>query len=179
MLWTVEIAPKEGMPDPIGDGVRADIRDLGIRGVEKVVAAKLYYVEGELREEEIRRIGSDLLADRVTEAFAINSSLQEDDDDVHVVQVVRKPGVMDTVAITTMEAIEDLGLKAENVSTGRKYYIHGRIDVSQVEYISRKLLANDSIEKALIGGGCAYEPVREIRYDFELVEVGVLVIEKT
>jgi len=174
MLWTVEITPKEGMPDPIGNGVRADIRDLGITGVEKVVAAKLYYVEGELRQEEIRRIGSDLLADRVTETFAINSSLQENDDGVHIVQVVRKPGVMDTVAVTTMEAIQDLGLKAENVSTGRKYYIHGRIDGNQVEYISRKLLANDSIEKALIGGGCAYEPVREIRYDFELVEVEVV-----
>jgi len=173
MLWTVEIAPKPGMRDPIGEGVCADIRDLGVKGVEKVVAAKLYYVEGDLREEDIERIGGELLADRVIEGSAVNSSLHEEKDGVHVVQVVRKPGVMDPVANTTMEAIEDLGLRAENVSTGRKYYIHGEIGESEVEYISRKLLANDSIEKVLIGGGSAYEPVREIRYDFKPVELEV------
>lgn len=174
MLWTVEIAAKPGMPDPMGEGVCADIKDLGVKGVEKVTAAKLYYVEGELREEDVRRIGRELLADRVTERFAVNSSLEMEEDGVHVVQVVRKPGVMDPVAITTTEAIEDLGLRAENVSTGRKYYIHGRIGEKEVEYVSRKLLANDSIERALIGAGSAYEPVRDIRYEFKRVEVDVL-----
>ncbi len=174
MLWTVEISPRPGTPDPIGAGVAADIRDLGVEGVERVTAAKLYYIEGELEEAEVRRIAEELLADRVIERYAINSDTQPAEDGVEVVQVVRKPGVMDPVALTTMEAISDLGLRADNVSTGRKYYIRGRVGREEVEYVSRKLLANDSVERFLIGRGSAYEPVREISYGFRRVEVELL-----
>ena len=66
MLWRVEVYNKERAGD---SGIRKDIEDLGIKGVESVEVVQVYIIEGDVRKPEIKRIASELLTDPVTQDF--------------------------------------------------------------------------------------------------------------
>jgi phosphoribosylformylglycinamidine synthase len=50
-----------------------------------------------------------------------------------------------------MTAVADMGVKADNVRTARKYVMLGEISQKQTETIANKILANDCIEDCVIG----------------------------
>jgi phosphoribosylformylglycinamidine synthase II len=50
-----------------------------------------------------------------------------------------------------MTAVADMGVKADNVRTARKYVLLGEITQGQTQTIAKKLLANDCIEDCVIG----------------------------
>jgi phosphoribosylformylglycinamidine (FGAM) synthase PurS component len=56
MIWRVEIKNKTGIFDAAGEGVKKDILDLNISGVEAVNVIDIYILEGKISEPEIRRV---------------------------------------------------------------------------------------------------------------------------
>ena len=158
--WRFEIFNRSGLADVHGNSVLEDIKELGISSVEAVQSAKVFLIEADpstalgtgFDEGFARRLGKELLTDPVCEEYYIGRSgppagLAK----ATLIEVHLKSGVTDPVAESVMAAIVDMGIKANNVRTARKYILLGDISQSQTDTITKKILANDCIEDVVIG----------------------------
>ncbi|MDE0314591.1 MAG: phosphoribosylformylglycinamidine synthase subunit PurS [Candidatus Poribacteria bacterium] len=143
--WKVEIFYKPEVPDTIGQGILEDIADLGISGVDSVKTATVYWIEGSLNSHTIERIGTELLADPITQLFTSNADNEKIKD--WTVEVQFKPGVTDAVGDSTVKGIRDLGIEGvETVRTGQKFWLSGTLSAEIIESIAQRLLMNDVIQ---------------------------------
>ncbi len=194
MIHRVEIVPL-GQADPVGAGAANEIRLLGIDSVRQVSAGRVFLIEGELSEDQVRRIASDLLADPVVEQFHVGPTRldgkpspgpgekgdsppfqrTQKGDSPLLVEVFPKPGVMDPVALSTEKAIAEMGLTVQTVRTGRIYRIAstGPLTDAQVRTILTRVLANDCIEQATVGSIGAAPPPHAPEHEFQLVRVPI------
>lgn len=143
--WKVEVSYKPDITDAVGKGILEDITDLGISGVESVRTAIIYWIEGTLEFDEINRIGTELLADPITQVFYLNTKNENTKD--WTVEVSFKPGVTDAVGDSTVKGINDIGISGVNeVRTGQKFWLSGSLNADIIETISQRLLMNDVIQ---------------------------------
>ncbi len=184
MLWEVDIYPAEGQPDLFARRVETSAADLGLADDLTVSSARGYLIQGPLDARQVTRIADELLADRVVERTVVaavangngNGSLTSPPGgDQRLIHVLPKPGVMDPVAQSALEAIADFEIPAEAVRTLKKYWIGGLSDET-LDVLCAKILANDAIEQVIVGPldfdrlevGSAYEfepltvPIREM-----------------
>jgi len=167
MVHRVEIRPKDGISDPIAEGIGHQIAELGIDRVTAVRSARLFFLAGELTAEDARRVGRDLLIDPVIEQLQMGTAPA---GGAAVIEVHRKAGVMDPVAASVEKAIADMGLAVSSVRTARRYELVGDISGPQREDIARKLLANAVIEDVHF---TSYTPpeVHGEKYELRVIEV--------
>jgi phosphoribosylformylglycinamidine synthase len=148
-LFWIEVSVKARFPDPEGDRLEKDIRDIGIPTVKQARVSDVYLLEGELNEAEVIKIGQELLADPVVEDFSWGEgplSLLEGGD-THVIEVAYNPGVTDPVAGSVGKAIRDLSIATvTSVKTARKYSIRGDLSERDLQSIRDKLLVNSLIQ---------------------------------
>jgi len=173
MVYRVEVRLRDHFNDPHAEGIRAQIRELGIDSVEAVRFARLFFLAGELSGEDVGRVAEQLLADPVTERFTLGGSGSRPAGPAGcVVEVHLKPGVTDPVAASAETAIADMGLTVDSVRTGRRYELVGTVSDAQRAAIARRLLANDCIEDVHFD---AYTPpVRRLgQYRLEVREVPI------
>jgi len=159
MLWEVDIYPAPGQPDLMARRVAAAAVELGLAQDLAVAAARGYLIQGTLDGNEVARIARELLADGVVERTvvaplgnsagggALNRPPEGHDRLIHVIP---KPGVMDPVAQSALEAIADFDIPADAVRTLKKYWIGGLSD-AQLAPLCSKILANDAIEQVIVG----------------------------
>ena len=149
MQWKIEVGYKPTATDAMGEGIKKDIEDLGITGVDYVKTLQLYMIEGDLSEPDVKSICENLLTDRITQDFEYRGSLvRGDDSGAWLVEVTYKTGVTDPVGDSTVKGIKDLGISGvSSARTGRKYIIKGSLTKSDIELICKRLLANDVIQK--------------------------------
>ncbi|NLY03010.1 MAG: phosphoribosylformylglycinamidine synthase subunit PurL [Rhodopirellula sp.] len=155
MLWEVDIYPRAGHPDLIGNQVSADAADLGLADAPQVTAARGYLIQGDLSREQVARIANELLADGVVERTVVApvgdpSLVEAPEGRSHLIHVLPKPGVTDPVAQSALSAIADFGIEAQAVRTLKKYWITPLPD-EQIRLLSSKVLANDAIEQVIVG----------------------------
>ena len=174
MIHRVEIRPKDGFGDPHAEGVFVHVKELGIRSVTGVRSARLFFLAGELSAGEAEQVAAELLTDPVVEAYHVGSS---DGDGQAVIEVHRKPGVMDPVAASAEQAIRDMGLEIASVRTARRYELAGAVSDADRETIARKLLANPVIEDIRFE---AYTPpeVQTVAYELEILDVPLLDLDE-
>lgn len=143
--WKIEVSYKPEITDSIGNEILEDIADLGIDGVESVRTATIYWIEGTLNAEHIHRIGSELLADPITQLFNLTSEHGNTTD--WTVEVQFKPGVTDAVGDSTVKGIKDIGISQVNsVRTGKKFWLSGNLNEQIIKTIAQRLLMNDVIQ---------------------------------
>ena len=169
MVHRLEVRVRQQFNDPHAQGVLAQIRELGITSVSAVRSARLFFLTGELTDEQLHRIGAELLADPVTEEFRVGSS---DAAGWAVIEVHLKHGVMDPVAASAESAIRDMGLAVEAVRTARRYELQGRLGDEQLTLIARRLLANDCIEDVYFQAHTPPETHPQA-YELQLVEIPI------
>jgi phosphoribosylformylglycinamidine synthase subunit PurSL len=148
-LFRIEVSVKVGFPDPEGDKLEKDIRDIGITAVKQARVSDVYLLEGELNEAEVEKIGQELLADPVVEDFSWGEGplSRIEGGDVHVIEVAYNPGVTDPVAGSVSKAIQDLGIATvTSVKTARKYSFRGKLSEKSLQSICDKLLVNSLIQ---------------------------------
>ena len=97
--WKVEVFYKPEIPDTIGQGILEDISDLGISGVDSVRTATVYWIEGNVNSQTIERIGTELLADPITQTFTFDNENENAKD--WTIEVQFKPGVVPSKASQT------------------------------------------------------------------------------
>ena len=172
MLWRVEVCDKDHGFD---SGVKRDIEDLGIKGVESVEVAQVYIIKGDISRSGIKRIAGELLTDPVTQIYSFRSRPIVDRNarakNKTVVEVTYNAGVMDPVEESVKKGILDLGVKGvESVKTAKKYIIIGKISTGQLKTISEKLLFNKVIQHVVTGPD-SYNFKNPPQYHFKLLTV--------
>ena len=164
---------KKHQPDARGLGLVKDIHDLGITSVSYVRVVDIYWLDAELAQDKLELICSRLLADPVTQEYWYGEYPHLDgeaDPNQHSIEVAYNAGVTDPIEATICKALNDLGITGVRaIRTARRYLIDGRLDNSQLEAISSKLLVNPIIQHIV-----SDEPVgfpENPRYQFVLKEV--------
>lgn len=138
---------KNGLVDAIGDGLLPDIADLNIPGVDSARHITVYSIEGRLSQAKLQRMGAELLADPVSQAFAIGDPPGELTKGAWVVHVKYNHGVTDPAAESAQKGIADIGVTGvAGVTTSRIYLLRGRVSKQNVDAITRRLLANPVIQ---------------------------------
>ncbi len=177
MLWEVDIHPAEGQVDLTAHQVAVAATELGIARNLAVTTARGYLIQGNLDEAQIARLADELLTDRVVERSIVSQVGKgatvglpnrafhtagqaghqpevghgpHSNDNVLMIHVLPKPGVMDPVAMSTQAAIADFGMQAEVVRTLKKYWI-ANLPEDRLSLLCTKVLANDAIEQVIIG----------------------------
>ncbi|MFZ5833277.1 MAG: phosphoribosylformylglycinamidine synthase subunit PurL [Planctomycetota bacterium] len=175
MLWEVDIVPAEGQPDIAARQVTASAADLGIADGLTVAAARGFLIEGDLQADQVEVLARELLSDPVVERTVVapvddGRLIAARNGCSRVVHVLPKPGVMDPVAQSAAEAIEDFDLDADAVRTFKKYWI-GDLPDDRFKLLASKVLANDAIEQVIEGP----LPFRRLElgspYEFRLIAV--------
>ena len=150
--WRFEVFNQSGFSDVHGKSVQEDIKELGISSVQAVQSAKVFLIEADFDKNFAERVAQELLADPVCEEYYIGRSAAPAGlAKATLIEVHLKSGVTDPVADSVMAAVADMGVKADNVRTARKYVLLGEITQSQTDTIAKKLLSNDCIEDCVIG----------------------------
>ena len=201
-LWEIDLHPAPGEPDLIGFSVAAEAADMGL-GEIGVRAARGFLLQGNLDERQVNTLARELLADLVVERPVVGKvgderllypgggEVRGERSEVRnqqsverqLIHVLPKPGVTDPVADSALKAIADFEFNADAVCTLRKYWIDP-LPTEKLEWLVKKLLANDSIERVILGPlnlthidlGAPYEfqaeivPLRELA-DHDLVSL--------
>ncbi|MCX5682902.1 MAG: phosphoribosylformylglycinamidine synthase subunit PurS, partial [Planctomycetota bacterium] len=174
MEFEIEVTFKPGARDVHGQEVLRQVRDLGLSRVKSVESARLFYLDSDAPRADVERIARELLTDPVVEQYRISDGARAAADGRPVVVVRRKPGVMDPVAISTLQAVADMGLEAARCATARKYYFSGKPTRKDLETAARAVLANSCIEDIEF----ADQPTHVFRdappYQFKLISVPLL-----
>jgi len=170
-LSRVEVSVKPSLPDPRGEALKADIRDLGISTVQQIRVSDVYLLEGDLSRKELETICRQLLADPVVEDYSIGEA-PPTPQDAHAIEVAYNPGVMDPVEESVSKGIGDLGVKnTDSVKTAKRYYLSGKLSAGDIELISSKLLVNSVIQHVVTSGEKAALPPASYSFSLEKVEL--------
>jgi len=170
-LSRVEVSVKPSLPDPRGESLKADIRDLGIATVQQIRVSDVYLLEGDLSQKELETICRQLLADPVIEQYSTGEP-PPTPPDAHAVEVAYNPGVMDPVEESVSKGIGDLGVTTvTSVKTAKRYYLSGRLSAGDIELISTKLLVNSVIQHVVTGGEKVALPPASYSFSLEKVEL--------
>lgn len=176
MQYKVEVVDKPGIFDAVGQGVKKDILDLGIKGVNDVKFIQVYILRGSLSENQVIRICEDLLSDKVSQDYFVRTFEEAlSSRGRFTVEIAYNPGVMDPVEASVLKGIQDLGISgAESVSTAKKYIISGKISPAQLKTIADKLLYNKLIQHVVNPVSAQADTREQPEYLFRLVTVDLL-----
>jgi phosphoribosylformylglycinamidine synthase II len=177
-LFRIEVSVKAGFPNPEGDRLKKDIRDIGITTIKQARVSDVYLLEGELDEAEVVKIGQELLADPVVEDFSWGEGplSRIEGGDTHVIEVAYNPGVTDPVAESVGKAIRDLGIATvTSVKTARKYSLRGDLSEENLQSICDKLLVNSLIQHVVTKREAVALP--STTYKFVLTTVDLLSLD--
>ena len=174
LLYRVEVSIKDGFRDPKGEALQKDILDLGIASVKQARVSDIYLIEGDLGENEVRRICEELLVDPVVEEYSYyEANARLSYHGVRAVEVAYNPGVIDPVEESIRKGIRDLGITTvESVRTTKRYLLWGTLSDEAFQSICDKLLVNSVVQHVVTEYEAASAPSAE--YEFTLNRVDLL-----
>lgn len=141
-VFRIEIKPSTKTADPRGTAALHTARQAGFSPIS-IDTSSVYLVEGELDEQGVTQIATELLCDSITENSNIGSSGPFADS---MIEVHPLPGVMDPEAQAVGLAIEHLLGKSVRVQTGQRFDFHG-INKEQAEKLVRRCFANTVVHE--------------------------------
>ena len=158
MLWEVEIRPSAHEIDREGLRIVQEANDLRASTISQVQSARSFLLQGtSLNAADIKRAASMLLVDPVAERFEIRevseseASVSSSMKSATLLNVMYKPGVTDNVATSTQKALIDLGFTVDTVATVRKYWFEASVSTSDLDRVTKRVLANDAVERVISG----------------------------
>ncbi len=170
MLWEIEIRPKGSDSDRDRVAAEFDLLTHSNDGRRLLTgSARGYLLEGELSRNQVEQLVRELLVDDLVETAtlgALNDHLSSD----RLATVLYKPGVMDPVALSVVDAAVGLGLPVESVRTFRRYFAPELAPAAR-EVFFRKVLANEAIEQVVPGPLSLEHLSLGTPYTFRLVTV--------
>lgn len=128
VVHRIEVFGTESL-DPAGQQIVGAFRQ-SFPDVHRARTARIYLIEAAAERAAVERIAAELLTDPVNQSFFIGAS--DTQDNATLIEVHYQPGVMDPVAQSTQDAIEEMlpDLAGSiSVTTGHRYdFIGCRID---------------------------------------------------
>jgi phosphoribosylformylglycinamidine synthase II/phosphoribosylformylglycinamidine synthase I len=151
-------------------------QQLGIGGLADVRANRLYFLQGALDAEGVARIARELLADPVTEAFAVAEVAEAGGDNWPLsVEVTLLPGVTDPPADSLVAAARLMGDGGLwRAATGQQYILRGDLDDAALQRLAAELFANPVIQRFAINGPVAppFVPAQPADDSIERIPIG-------
>ncbi|MCH8823657.1 MAG: phosphoribosylformylglycinamidine synthase subunit PurL [Planctomycetes bacterium] len=138
-VFRVEVRPKAGQADPIGEAARQRAMSLDLPSKPtKIDSAAIYLIQGNIDQQQLEMLADQLLADVVIDSATFGSAELIGES---LIEVHPLPGVMDPDAEVIELAIRSiLGVDVQ-VRTGKRYDMHG-IDSQTAQLVARSCLAN-------------------------------------
>ena len=175
-IWRIEIFRRNDSNDPNAQSVLGELKDFGIDSVSKVEYRRIFLIESDANERQIRQIADELLVDPVIEQSTVEADVEgsENKEGKNVsIEVHFLPGVMDTVGQSTLEAICQLGIDVKDVRTARRYIFYGELTEQEQQLIAYRILANECIEQVVFGSAGSKRPPEPNKYEFKLREIRI------
>ncbi|MEM1062815.1 MAG: hypothetical protein AAGJ97_10870, partial [Planctomycetota bacterium] len=147
MLWEIELRPRK----PEFDREARDVAERAARfGIElpEISSSRSYLVEA---DGEIDTAGvAARLADEIVEDAAVRP-LPQSGDDSNAISVLLKPGVTDNTGQTAAGMLRRAGIDVSAVGVCRRYRFASDLGDDVRDRLVRRVLANDAIERAVVG----------------------------
>ena len=147
--------------DPRNGVYLRDAHALGFQHLKSVQVQDLYFVEGQLSQEELQQLALNLLSDPVTQAVSwaelptTRTHLAQPKDDSVILEVALRPGVTDPVAEQLVRAAHELDLRGvHRAATGQRFILCFDEKADQMltaQTIAKNLLANNVIQHCVLG----------------------------
>ena len=135
-------------------GLLKDARALGFEQLKLIRCEDIYFIEGQLSQEQCGQLALNLLTDPVTqrsEWVELPTPPAIFDAGTVIVEIALRPGVTDPVADEIVRAAREMEIPGvERASTGFRYIIQGG-DEGTAQDLARRLLANMVIHRWAIG----------------------------
>ncbi|MCG2788015.1 MAG: phosphoribosylformylglycinamidine synthase subunit PurS [Anaerolineae bacterium] len=143
--------------DPRSAGFLSDARALGFHDLQRIKCQDLYFIEGQLSQEEMQQLALKLLSDPVTQnvessVLKVERNLSTSQPSTFTtLEVAYRPGVTDPVAEQLVRAAHELGFRGVvRAATGLRFNVEG-LDAGQVNKLARQLLVNNVIQHWALG----------------------------
>ena len=180
-MQIIEVTLKSHLPDARGQSLVKDIQDLGITTVTDAHVADIYWLNADLPQDRLERIGRDLLADPVTQDYICYTPTGKREpaktpEGFYQVEATNNPGVTDPTEDSIMKAINDLGIKVKAVKTAKRYLIKGKLTKQQLDNICFRLLINPVIQHIVTEE--KYGFIEPPQYKFKLNHIDLLHADK-
>ena len=117
---------------------------LGVTGLRGCRRWTVYHLEGLLSAADVARLCAEVLVDPVTDEVVVGKP----DGTARVVEVAPIAGVTDGAARELERAAAVLGLPPLRAATARRYELSGDLDDADIAVLTRRLLANPTIERS-------------------------------
>jgi phosphoribosylformylglycinamidine synthase len=151
MLWEVEIEGKLHDAEKARVGAEFDLLTHGTTGgVLLARTSRGFLLEGVHDAAAAQRLVDELLLDPVVETARLKPIPGAVNGHAPSLTVLLKPGVMDPVAQSVVDAARDLGVKLQGVRTFRRYYPAASLPPA-ARAVLQRVLANDAIEQLVEG----------------------------
>ncbi|MCL4507536.1 MAG: phosphoribosylformylglycinamidine synthase subunit PurL [Chloroflexi bacterium] len=139
------------------DRIVTAAHQMGINGLRGCEESHLYFLHGTLDECLVKRLCSELLADPVTDLYAISidghavldPALQSPQS--HSIEVTLHPGVTDPAAEDLIRAAQLLGIAGlDRAATAQRYVLTGELSASDLEQLATGVLSNPVVQRYAI-----------------------------
>ena len=176
MLWEVEITPRDKVHDLERARIGAEYELLGGAAVADggpvSLSTRGYLLEGDLSERDADRLMTELLIDPLVETAACHGVPRLPTGRSRTLEwtILLKPGVMDPVAQSVLDAARDLGIDLASVRTFRRYALPTSLPAASAAVL-RKVLANDAIEQIVVGSLQIEHLTLGSKYEFRRITV--------
>jgi len=177
-MHRVEVYFKKQLTDARAQGLIKDINDLGIKDLSDVRVFDVYWLDADLKIQELELICQSLLADPITQQYNFNShSLAQKEEDFFSVEVAYNAGVVDPVEETAMKAVLDLDIKSVRaIKTAKRYLLKGNLKQAEIDIICSRLLVNPIIQHIVQTEPVAFPEIPQ--YSYELKHIDLLGADK-
>src|SRR5215216_6091733 len=151
--------------DPRNGGYLSDAQAIGFQHLQSIQVQDLYFIEGQLSQEELPQLALNLLSDPVTQiaewtelpfvGSPMGRAFSTPEVDAVIVEVALRPGVTDSVAEQLVRAAHELNLYGvHRAATGQRFILcfdENTDYISAAQSITKSLLANNVIQHWMIG----------------------------
>ena len=151
-IYRVEVIPLTGQSRD--DYLLSDIAALGIRGVQRVVRCDLFFLRGDLTEQEVARLRDELLVDPVVQRalWRLAAGKSPTPPGAIRIEVGLLQGVTDSVAENLYARAKLLGVSGlRAAASAQSYLLFGALTPGEAHTIAQRLLCNDVIQHYELG----------------------------
>ena len=148
MYYRIEVSTKPSLSDPIGEELKRDAKHFGIEKIQQIRLIRVFILKVKhLNRDALTKIET-VLSDPINDVVRTNGHITHSKSNKPIfVEIAYLPGVMDTVALTTIKLFKKIGIKdITDVQTRNRYEITGQLRKNEIDIIVRKLLMNNLIQ---------------------------------
>ncbi|MDJ0752868.1 MAG: phosphoribosylformylglycinamidine synthase subunit PurL [Ardenticatenaceae bacterium] len=148
----IVVYPRPGESNASGHSLVQTAQGMGFEKLKGCYPARLYFLEGTFEPSAVEEIAQTLLADPVTERFAIAENGFSDlvqDGDIQI-DVTYLPGVTDPAAENLVRTVRSLGYDIAAAATGQTYLLRGKLSAAHADQLATQLLSNPVIQQTAV-----------------------------